>query len=281
MNDKYSFSLETAFIPGFRPEKTITSPALWFIFRGEELLVSIKDHHSLSICTEPPEQYGIPSLYRQYIGRYGSVDCFVAETPVGVNPPPSMQYQGLRTLFGVVEDDIFTLAGRAAQVVHYHWEHKFCGKCGTAMRNRTTELAKICPACSFISFPRLSPAVIMSVVRGDRILLARAPRFPSGVYSTLAGFVEPGETLEEAVGREIREEVDLKVKNISYVASQPWPFPHSIMIGFTADYGSGEIAVDNDEIEDAQWFSVDALPRLPSKITIARLLIDNFIKSIS
>jgi NAD+ diphosphatase len=149
------------------------------------------------------------------------------------------------------------------------------------MENRKTELAKICPACGFVSFPRLSPAVIMSIIKNDHILLARSPRFPPGMFSTLAGFVEPGETLEEAVKREVREEVNIRISNISYVASQPWPFPHSIMIGFSATYLDGEIEVDNDELEDARWFSVRDLPVLPSRITIARLLIDNFIKNCS
>ena len=188
-----------------------------------------------------------------------------------------MQFKGLRSLFGRVDGDHFILAGRAVQILHWQREHRFCGKCGTAMENRKTELARICPACGFVSFPRLSPAVIMSVIKKDQILLARSPRFPSGMYSTLAGFVEPGETLEEAVKREVREEVDIRLGNIRYIASQPWPFPHSIMIGFTADYAGGEIAVDGDEIEDAGWFSVENLPILPSKVSIARLLIDRFI----
>lgn len=280
MNDKYSFALQTAFTPGINPKETISRPAYWFIFKGEELLVQSAGD-TLSICTRSPEQMGITPLFSQYLGRYGSTDCFVSELPEIEHLPASTQSKKLRSLFGKMDDDLFTLAGRAAQVIHYHREHQFCGKCGTEMENRDSELAKICPACSFISFPRLSPAVIMSVIRGGAILLARAPRFPAGVYSTLAGFVEPGETLEEAVSREIREEVDIRVKNIRYVASQPWPFPHSLMIGFTAEYESGEITVDGDEIEDAGWFSINNLPQLPSKITIARLLIDNFIKGCS
>ncbi|MFW2368047.1 MAG: NAD(+) diphosphatase [Desulforhopalus sp.] len=281
MNDKYSFALQTAFIPGVLPGETLSNPVFWFIFTGEELLVEIFGDDSLSVCSSSPEDLGFVASFSQYLGRYGSTDCFVVELPDTIHLPPSIQPRKLRSLFGKMDDDLFTLAGRAMQVMHYHREHQFCGKCGTRMVNRETELAKICPECSFISFPRLSPAVIMSVIRGEEILLARAPRFPTGVYSTLAGFVEPGETLEEAVAREIREEVDIVVNNIRYVASQPWPFPHSIMIGFTADYESGEITVDGNEIEDAGWFSIDNLPQLPSKITIARLLIDNFINSCS
>lgn len=281
MNDKYSFALQTAFTPGIQPLESISSPSFWFIFMGEDLLVSIAGDDTVSLCTSSPEELNIMPLFSQYLGRYGTTDCFVAEIPEIAGPPSFLHSRTLRSLFGRMNDDLFTLAGRAAQVMHYHREHQFCGKCGTEMENRESELAKICPSCSFISFPRLSPAVIMSVIRGNSILLARAPRFPAGVYSTLAGFVEPGETLEEAVCREIREEVDISVKNIRYVASQPWPFPHSIMIGFTSEYESGEIKIDDNEIEDAGWFSINDLPRLPSKITIARLLIDNFIRDCS
>ena len=277
MNDRYNFSLKARFIPAFRSDESVSAPSFWFIFQDEKLLISITDNAMNSICTCSPEQLGLQPVYRQFLGRYGNTNCFVAEVDHNSDPPSAMQFKGLRNLFGTVDDDLFSLAGRAVQILHWHREHRFCGKCGTGMNNRTTELAKICPACGFVSFPRLSPAVIMSITRKDQILLARAPRFPPGVYSTLAGFVEPGETLEEAVKREVREEVNVRIGNISYVASQPWPFPHSIMIGFSADYVSGDIEIDNDEIEDAQWFSVRELPVLPSKITIARLLIDNFI----
>lgn len=277
MDDNYSFSLKTSFVPGLRPGDKVSSPAYWFIFQGEKLLVENSATPMLSICTHSPDHLGLEPVVNQYLGRYGCVDCFVVEISEPDRLPSTLSFKGLRSLFGKVDDDLFTLAGRAIQILHYHREHRFCGKCGTAMENRETELAKICPACDFVSFSRLSPAVIMSIIRKDQILLARAPRFPEGVYSTLAGFVEPGETLEEAVEREVREEVGIKINNIKYVASQPWPFPHSIMIGFSANYVDGEIVIDEHEIEDAKWFSVGNMPKLPSKITIARLLIDNFI----
>ena len=279
MNDNTYFSLKARFTPGFRAEESVSHPSLWFIFKSEKLLINITENDSEAICTRSPEQLGITPIFSQFLGRYGTTNCFVAEVRESMPPPPSGQFKGLRALFGTVDDDLFILAGRAMQILHWHKEHRFCGKCGTSMENRDTELAKICPACSFVSFPRLSPAVIMSVTRGDHILLGRAPRFPPGMYSTLAGFVEPGETLEEAVKREVREEVNVRICNIKYVASQPWPFPHSIMIGFSATYVDGEIAMEDHELEDAKWFSVRDLPILPSKITIARLLIDNFINS--
>ena len=277
MNDHYNFSLKARFIPVFRSDESVSASSFWFIFQNEKLLIPTTENGLVSFCTCSPEQLGLQPVYTQFLGRYGSTNCFVAEIDDKSEPPSTMRFRGLRSLFGTVDDDLFSLAGRAVQILHWHREHRFCGKCGTAMKNRTTELAKICPACSFVCFPRLSPAVIMSITREDQILLARGPRFPPGVYSTLAGFVEPGENLEEAVKREVREEVNVRIGNITYVASQPWPFPHSIMIGFSADYISGDIEIDNDEIEDAQWFSVGDLPILPSKITIARLLIDNFV----
>ncbi len=277
MNNEYYFSLKTRFVAGIRVDQSLPGTAFWFIFQGEKLLVDLFDNRSEAICSQSPGQLGMDPIFSQFLGRYGTIDCFVAEVPESQTAPPQMQFKGLRSLFGRVDNDHFTLAGRAVQILHWHREHRFCGKCGTAMINRKSELARICPACGFISYPRLSPAVIMSIVRKDHILLARSPRFPPGMYSTLAGFVEPGETLEEAVKREVREEVDIRLGNISYVASQPWPFPHSIMIGFTADYAGGEITIDGDEIEDAGWFSVADLPRLPSKMSIARLLIDRFV----
>ena len=281
MDDNYYFSLKTRFTPGVRPEKSVSSSTFWFIFQDEKLLVNIAENDNSSLFTRSPGQLGIVPIFSQFLGRYGSTNCFVAEVRDIKTPPPSTQFKGLRSLFGAVDDDLFILAGRAVQILHWHKEHRFCGKCGTPMENRETELAKICPACSFVSFPRLSPAVIMSIIKGDHILLARSPHFPPGMYSTLAGFVEPGETLEETVEREVREEVNIRISNIHYVASQPWPFPHSIMIGFSANYVGGEIEIDNDEISDARWFSVGDLPILPSKITIARLLIDNFVEKFS
>lgn len=279
MDETSYFALTTRFIAVFRSDESPSDPTIWFIFQGEKLLVDLQDNDTNTLCTRSPQQLGLVPIFSQFLGRYGATNCFVAEVGENISPPFSKQFKGLRTLFGTIEDDLFILAGRAVQILHWHREHRFCGKCGTAMQNRKTELAKICPACGFVSFPRLSPAVIMAVTREDHILLARAPRFPPGMFSTLAGFVEPGETLEEAVKREVREEVNIRIGNIRYVASQPWPFPHSIMIGFSATYLDGEIEVDNDEIEDAGWFSVQDLPLLPSKTTIARLLIDNFIQA--
>ena len=129
-----------------------------------------------------------------------------------------------------------------------------------------------------VSFPRISPAIIVLVERDGKALLARSPRFKEGLFSTLAGFVEPGETLEDAVRREVKEEAGIDVKNIRYFGSQPWPFPDSLMVGFTAEYAGGEIKIDDNEILDARWFSAEDMPEIPGKISIARALIDYFLE---
>jgi len=183
----------------------------------------------------------------------------------------------LHGLHGRVEEVRWTLAGRAVQLVEWDRTHRFCGRCGTPTEPAPGERARRCPACGLLAFPRLAPAAITLVTRGDEALLARGRLFPVPMYSCIAGFVEPGETLEEAVQREVREEVGVELAEVSYTASQPWPFPHSLMVGFEATWGSGEIEIDGDEIVDAGWFTADDLPTIPPPMSIARTLIDRWL----
>ena len=189
-----------------------------------------------------------------------------------------MSFMVLRSLLGLIDDDTFRVAGLASQIINWDNTHRYCGQCGTLMEVKKDERAKICPKCGFVSFPRISPAIITAVIKDSCILLARAHRFPPGLYSVLAGFVEPGETLEECLKREVREEVGIEVKNIMYFGSQPWPFPHSLMIAFTSDYAGGEINIDKNELGDAGWFSSSNLPQIPIRGTIARELIEWFLE---
>jgi NAD+ diphosphatase len=178
-----------------------------------------------------------------------------------------------------MDEALYALAGRAEEIIDWDRTNQFCGRCGGRTRTHPTERAKECARCRFLHFPRLAPAVIVLVERGDEMLLARGRRFTTDIYSTIAGFVEPGETLEEAVVREVWEESGITVNNIRYFGSQPWPFPNSLMIGFTATYASGEIKSDNEENLDVGWFTVNRLPaKLPGKISIARRLIDSFLE---
>jgi NAD+ diphosphatase len=181
---------------------------------------------------------------------------------------------GLRDLFGLVETTLAALSGRAYQLLEWDRNHQYCSRCGSPNESRKDERSRVCPRCGFTSYPPVSPAIMILVTHGRKLLLARKPAFPQGRYSALAGFVEPGETLEDTVARETREEVGVEVKNIRYFGSQPWPFPHSLMVAFTAEYAGGEIRPDGVEIEEARWFEPDQLPKLPPPISISRRLID-------
>jgi NAD+ diphosphatase len=184
----------------------------------------------------------------------------------------------LMAMWGSVDDVTWTVAGRAVQLVEWDRTHRFCGRCATPTRPAAGERARRCPACGLLAFPRLAPAMIVLVTRDDgRALLARGTRFPVPMWSCLAGFVEPGETCEEAVHREVREEVGIEVDGVGYWGSQPWPFPHSLMLGFTARWAGGEIACDPTEIAEADWFAPDALPPIPPAMSIARRLIDDWV----
>ena len=213
-------------------------------------------------------------LRRLYLGTLGDRACYAFEYPAEMEIPQDMAWKGLRALYGKLDESLFALAGRALQFVDWDRTHQFCGRCGTPTRHREHERARECPACALIAYPRIAPAVMCLVRRGAEILLARSPHFLPGMYSALAGFVEPGESLEQCLAREVFEETGIRIAKPRYFASQPWPFPHSLMIAFVADYASGEITPAPEEIEDAQWFALDALPKLPNRISIARRLID-------
>ena len=250
--------------------------ALWFIFRGSRLLVRLEDD-----CAELPtladvEKLNLSLIRKQYLGSQDGVHCFTAEVSEEVEKPEGWSFQGLRKLYSRMDERFFGIAGRAVQLVDWDRTNQYCGRCGAPNRNHPKERAKECTSCGLIRYPRISPAIIVLIRNNDQLLLARAHRHPPGFYSVLAGFVEPGETLEEAVAREIHEEVGIEVKNIQYFGSQPWPFPNSLMVAFTCDYAGGDIVVEEDEIEDADWYETDQLPLIPPKISIARQLIDWF-----
>jgi NAD+ diphosphatase len=191
--------------------------------------------------------------------------------------PEGFRLESLRVAYHELAEVDFRSAGTARQRVEWYRTHRYCARCGTPTEPTADEQAMACPACDQLHFPRVSPAVIVLVQREDRALLARSPHFVPGVYSTLAGFVEAGESLEECVHREIREEVGVGVTNLRYFGSQPHPFPHSLMVGFVADWLEGDIDMDPDEIEDARWFTRHDLPDLPHPMSIARALIEDFV----
>ena len=213
-----------------------------------------------------------------FLGMIGTEACWGVDVPHGDDPADGAALD-LYSYFGRASETEWMVAGRAVQIVEWARTHRFCGRCGSPTEQQPAERAMKCPACGLLAFPRVAPAMITLVTRGEQALLARGVNFRGPTYSCLAGFVEPGESLEGAVIREVREEVGVEVGNVRYWGSQPWPFPHSLMVGFTADWQSGEIDIDPVEIVDAQWFSRDDLPAIPPPISIARKLIDGWLTS--
>jgi NAD+ diphosphatase len=215
-----------------------------------------------------------PGGARHYLGELAGIPCVAIGLPDDATPPAGFRGAGLRALFFRVPEPLLAIAARAFQVVEWDRTHRYCGRCGTPTRDKAGERAKECPACGYVAYPRVSPAMMALVTRGRELLLARAHRFPTAMYSALAGFVEPGETIEDCVRREVKEEVGIDVDRITYFASQSWAFPHSLMIAYTAEYAGGELTPDGSEIADVRWFAADALPQMPPSLSIARRLID-------
>ena len=188
--------------------------------------------------------------------------------------PPGWRSAGLRSWFGAIDQNALALAMRAVQLLDWDRTHRYCGSCGTATTLQAGERAKCCPTCELTVYPRISPAMMVLVTKGSELLLARGVNFPPGRFSALAGFLEAGESIEDCVIREVREEVGITVDGLEYFGSQSWPFPNSLMIAFTAKWAGGEITPDLSEIAEAAWFPLDALPQLPPRVSISRALID-------
>lgn len=255
----------------FEPQLgTPLEEARWFIFQDGRLL--LREDNTLPVGRAEDFDLARPNPLGQLEGQTYAAAQLKGDVPVGHTLSP------LRSLFGRLGEDLFGLAGFAAQVVEFDRTHRFCGHCAALLAFTGHEFSKACPTCSLTVYPRVAPVAMVLIRRGTgtdtELLLARGPHFPPGIYSALAGFVQPSETLERAAAREVLEEVGVNIRNLSYVVSQPWPFPHSLMIGFDAEYDGGEIVLQPEEIEDAQWFPIAALPALPAPFSIARHLID-------
>jgi len=274
------FAISADFRPATQPDANHKAKtAWWFVCQGSKLLV----------IEEPKEQFSLPQADKierldvvpartQFLGYLNAQPCWAVGLAPDAAIPADMRLESLRSLYRAMPERLFAIAARAVQIIEWDRTHQFCSCCATPMTQLPTERAKRCLACHHRQYPQLSPAVIMLIYKGDRVLLARSPRFRAGMYSVLAGFVEPGESLEEAVAREVQEEVGIEIKNIQYFGSQPWPFPKSLMLGFIAEYKAGTLTPDLEEIEAADWFSADQLPPIPGELSIAYKLIDWFVQ---
>lgn len=285
MRKGYTREMTMNFMSKITPPDVLDAPALWFIYHKGELLLH-KDN-----ATQPiPELLDIAELnmdilFQQYLGEWQQKHCFCLEIKSienfsQQNLSQDYHWQPLRqAALNILSQELFHLAGRALQILQWDKNHQFCGHCGTPLSYSLVDRAKICERCNLSHYPRICPCMIVLIKRGKEILLARSPHFLPNVYSALAGFMEPGESVEEAVHREVNEEVGIKIKNLQYRFSQPWPFSDSLMLGFTAEHLAGEIEIDGVEIEDAGWFTLENLPALPSSISIAKKLIELFIQN--
>ncbi len=268
------------FCPAIVQSRGPATEAWWFLFHGDRLLVDTTGETEQIPRWNDPAEREVRPVRTQYLGTMDGVPCFSGELAAAV-APDGAAFRPLRSLLGVLSDELFSLAGRAFQVMDWDRSHRYCGSCGRPTEPAEGERAKICPRCGIQFFPRVTPAVIVAVVRGRKILLAHARRFPTVFYSILAGFVEPGETFEECIAREVREETGIEVANLRYFGSQPWPFPHSLMVGFTAEYAGGELVLEEKELVEAGWFGAEEVRQLqiPRRGTIARQLIDWFLET--
>ncbi|MCB1645431.1 MAG: NAD(+) diphosphatase [Pseudomonadales bacterium] len=249
----------------------------YFVFRGADILQHFDEQgHWVPLSFAEASQFHAGTDKIHYMGTMAGIHCYTLEVP----SETTGEFGNLRSLFGKTDAMMFSLAGRAVQIVDWYRSHRFCGRCGKPATEHRADRAMVCEDCNIHSYPRLSPSIIVLIHRGNQVLLARNHRFPEGMFSTLAGFVEPGESIEQTLIREVEEEVGVRVTNLEYHGSQPWPFPNSLMLGFHAEYESGEIVLQEEEIADARWFDCDNLPMIPGKVAISRWLIDAYLTRI-
>lgn len=254
------------------PDKTC-----WFIIQNQKCVLLNKDRHF-------PNQIDILPLKAYFLRHFALGDCngiayFCAEISPDVQLQDEFHAISLKQALSMISPEQYSIGVKAYSFIHWDKNHKFCGQCAAQTVHRAPHFERFCPICHLSFFPRISPSIIVLIHRGDELVMARSPHFGPGIYGLIAGFVEIGESVEEAIHREVKEEVGLQVKNISYFGSQPWPFPDSLMLAFIAEYDSGELVIDNEEIEDAGWYRYDNLPGKPStEISIAFKLLDNFVR---
>nr|WP_320131554.1 NAD(+) diphosphatase [uncultured Holophaga sp.] len=268
-----------SFIPGrvLGPCKDL--PDLWVVVDQDRALIRERGPEPGLLESSDLPLLGIDPAAGLPLGQSPSRRGLMLRRDAALPLPEGFAWREIRSLFGLLGEEAFALAGRANLLAGWDRAHRLCGACGSGLELRAEEWAKACPACGQVYYPQICPAVIVSVVDGDRILLARNRQHRYSFFSVLAGFVEAGETLEDAVHREVLEEAGITVKNLRYFGSQPWSFPNSLMVGFQADYAGGELNPDPGELLEAGWFTRESLPEIPGSASIAWRLIEAFLRS--
>jgi NAD+ diphosphatase len=258
-------------------QSSIDTP-YWFIFQNG-LLVLLAKENSFVLPQRQDVPFLTPHMVRQHAFlSLQNIQHVSAELNPEYKVTAPLQVFPLRKAFELLGEEWFNICVKAYSIINWDKNHQYCGRCGHLTVHQSPGFERLCLNCQLLMYPRISPSIIVLIQKGHEVLMARSPHFSPGAFGLIAGFVEIGESIEEAVHREVQEEVGIKIKNLQYFGSQPWPFPDSLMIGFMADYANGEIMIDNKEIEAAAWYNYNELPpRSASKINIAARLIDHFV----
>ena len=275
------YPMPERFTPGQAPPKDFGGAGFWAVFTEDLVLVRTDGEKCFLPMAKSPEDLGLRLTHIHYVGDLGGVPCRAALAGAGSEAPEGHAFAKHRAVFNRVPAAMYRAMGAAKQILDWDHKNRFCGSCGGPMEDKPGERARFCPVCNIVRYPRVSPAVIMRITRGREILLGRQAFWPQGMYSVLAGFVEPGENAEEAVAREVREEAGIEIANVRYFASQPWALPDSLMLGFTAEYLSGELLTDSPELEKVGWFTPETIPGTPRKGTISSRLIADYLAKFS
>ncbi|MFW2422759.1 MAG: NAD(+) diphosphatase [Porticoccaceae bacterium] len=245
-----------------RIAKPVVSAVAWWTFA------------ELSVCCNPSVR-----LPLGFLAGVGAGEVWACDSHALQELACQFELLSLRSLLAVIDEKDFGLFSRATQLLLWQRQHRFCGSCGEPTTASAQDHALVCAGCKLTNYPRISPCIITLVHRQDYCLLGRQPSWPPGLFSTLAGFIEPGESAEQALCREVMEESGVRVANLTYFASQAWPFPSQLMLGYFAEYAGGDISVDGIELEQAQWFHYAELPQIPPSTSISGKLIRSFVES--
>lgn len=254
-------------------ENGIANKRVWFIFDKDTLLLQKESAgYTLPAGNRPPE-FVHTHFTEHVVASVNETDYIGLSSNEITDLPQEFELINLRASYDHLEEKVYKIAGKAFEIVHWDRNSRFCPACGVEM-NQNTPISKVCPQCNQEFYPAISTAIIVLIRKGDSVLLVQAKNFKGNFHGLVAGFLETGESLEECVRREVMEETGLKIKNITYFGNQPWPYPSGLMVGFIADYESGEIELQQEELKSGAFFTKDNLPELPRKLSIARKMID-------
>jgi NAD+ diphosphatase len=275
--------MSTNFLRAYPPQQPAAGRSLWFPFQAGNIYMLPYENGFAPLRGDETRIDNIDSIdvieYEEayYLGTLDGVPCMTCEIKRGTQVPVSWQAVNLRSLYGQVLEQYYMLAGYASQILSWQRDSGYCPRSGDAMEPIANTWGKRCPSCGYTHFPPVTPAILAIVQDEQERILMTHQKGWGDRYGLIAGFVEPGESLEECVRREVREEAGIEIAEVSYLGNQTWPFPHQLMVGFSAHYKSGTVQADLDELDDVKWFGRDALPTLPPRVSLARKMIDTWL----